>query len=45
MRSIEMMIRVHTGVSGANLEHGYALSGIELQPIALAGSAFAAVSR
>jgi hypothetical protein len=42
--SIEMMICVHAGVSGANLEHGYTLNGIELQPIALAGSVFAAVS-
>jgi hypothetical protein len=39
-----MMIRVHAGVSGANLEHGYALNGIELQSNARAGSVFAAVS-
>jgi hypothetical protein len=33
-----MMIRAHSGVSGANLEHGYALNGIELQSNARAGS-------
>jgi hypothetical protein len=33
-----MMIRVHAGVSGANLEQGDALNGIELQSNARAGS-------
>jgi hypothetical protein len=36
-----MMIRAHSGVSGANLEHGCAPNGIQLQLTASNGSIFA----
>ena len=43
-RSDRAMIGLHTVSRGANLGHGYALNGVELQSIAYKGSFFSAVS-
>jgi hypothetical protein len=43
-RSDRAMIAFHTVSPGANLGHGCALNGVELQSIACNGSVFSAVS-